>query len=534
LDRTGSLPAACSAESSCNSRLQALIEASPLPIISLDPDGVVMSWSRAAERVFGWSEREAIGRPLPCLPGLDPDELRQMQERIRSARPFSNFEAVRRRKDGSVLEVRVSTAPMHDGAGKLLGIVAVYEDVTTQRETEQALRASEEQLRQAQKMEAIGRLAGGVAHDFNNILTAIQGYAEILASELPPGSPLLEDVREIQATSARAGSLTRQLLAFSRKQAVALEPMDLNETVRETDRMLRRIIGEDIELVLQLAPDLGIIRADTGQVGQVLLNLAVNARDAMPTGGRLSIQTRNVELTGRPGEPRLAPGHYVHLIVTDTGVGMDEATRSRVFEPFFTTKEAGKGTGLGLSMVYGFVQQSRGAIAVDSQPGRGTRFKLWWPRHAALPGRGDEPGAVMGAPRAGHGATILLVEDDEGVRSVARRALHRAGYLVLEAENGDSGMRQVAAHGRQVDLVIVDAVMPGMSGPAFAAEYQRLHPEAAVVIMSGYTEDAANRASLLEQCDAFLEKPFSADRLLAVVTRALRNRRAVSPRSTAV
>jgi PAS domain S-box-containing protein len=508
----------CRSDSQCSKRLQALIEATPLPIVSLDLEGRVVTWSRAAERTFGWSEAETLGQILPCLPEMTPDEVEGLCRRVRSGESFRDFQARRRRKDGTFIDVSVSTAPIHDEDGRFTGMAVVYDDVTERQRTERALRASEEQLRQAQKMEAIGRLAGGVAHDFNNILTAIQSYSEILADDLGTGHASLGDVHEIQAAASRAASLTRQLLTFSRKQNPCLEVIDLNETVRETERMLRRVIGEDIELRSELAGDLARVSADASQMAQVLLNLAVNARDAMPNGGRLGITTRNVEVHHTQSHaPGLSPGGYVCLTVRDTGTGMDPITQSRIFEPFFTTKEAGKGTGLGLSMVYSFVQQSGGTIEVESQPGAGTCFTIWLPRHTSL--RAWHPDPVAPRPAAPIGATIMLVEDDTMVRTIARRTLTRGGYTVLEAGSGRAAMELAARTAGSIDLVIVDTVLPGISGTEFATAFRQLRPDARILMMSGYTEEAANRVLLRDTGDAFLDKPFSSHGLLDAVAR---------------
>jgi two-component system cell cycle sensor histidine kinase/response regulator CckA len=338
-----------------------------------------------------------------------------------------------------------------------------------------------EQLRQAQKMEAVGRLAGGVAHDFNNILTTIQSYAEFLAAELGDETPHLADLREIQKEADRAAGLTRQLLAFSRKQVLESQVLDLNAIVTETERMLRRVIGDDIELVTRLDPELGQIEGDAGHFSQVLLNLAVNARDAMPEGGRLLIETDNVQLDQvYAGEHRGAsPGPHVLLSVSDTGVGMDATTKTHIFEPFFTTKEPGKGTGLGLSMVYGFVQQSGGSIWVYSEPGEGSTFKIYLPQVAER--------AAPASERGGAVATLELA----------------------------------ASHDGPIDLVLTDMVMPEMRGGELAARLRRARPEARLLMMSGYTEEAASRQAILEVGNAFLEKPFTVRRLLVKVQQAL-------------
>jgi CheY-like chemotaxis protein len=372
-------------------------------------------------------------------------------------------------------------------------------------------------------MEAIGRLAGGVAHDFNNILTTIQSYTEFLSTELGPDSPHLGDLKEIEEAAVRAGGLTRQLLAFSRKEVIESHPLNLNEIVAETERMLRRVIGEDIELVTRLEPGLGWFQGDRGQFSQVLMNLAVNARDAMPDGGRLLIETSNVDLDDAYAREHRgsAAGPHILLSISDTGIGMDAAIKSRIFEPFFTTKGPGKGTGLGLSMVYGFVQQSGGSIWVYSEPDEGTTFKIYLPRVADF--LADEA-AILDerASRPSTGvATILLVEDETAVRRVAKRTLAESGYTVLEAANGREALAVAAHHQGPIDLVLTDMVMPEMRGGELATKLREVRPESRLLMMSGYTEEAASRRAILEAGSAFLEKPFTASRLLERVHQVL-------------
>ncbi len=366
------------------------------------------------------------------------------------------------------------------------------------------------ELLQSQKLEAVGRMAGGIAHDFNNLLTAMAGYSELLLDELPAGGSR-ECAEEIRRATERASALTRQLLAFSRRQVLSEEIIDPNQLIRDTSRMLRRLIGTDVELETRLAPDLGAVRADRSQLEQVLLNLAVNARDAMPEGGRLLVETANLELDERApqlGLP-LPPGEYVSLAVADNGVGMDEITRERIFEPFFTTKERGKGTGLGLSTVYGIVRQSGGAIKVSSRKGRGTVFLLALPRVHRRPEVQEPPPVPRDAPR-GH-ETILLVEDDEDVRRLVRRMLERLDYRVIEAREAGEAF-EVAAHwGQPVDLLVTDVVMPNVSGVELGRRMRARDPDLRVLYISGYSEDTTLEARLsASDEEAFLAKPFSA------------------------
>ncbi len=387
-----------------------------------------------------------------------------------------------------------------DGAIEFLSTIA--RDVTE-------IKSLERQLLQAQKMEAIGRLAGGVAHDFNNLLTAITGYTELVLSGLAPDAPQRRDLGEVQKAAERAAALTRQLLAFSRQQVLQPRVLDLNAVVADVEQMLRRVIGEDIGVVVVAGPALWPVRADPGQLGQVLLNLAVNSRDAMPEGGTLTIETANLELDGAYVRRHAAvrPGPYVMLAVSDTGVGMDAEIQARIFEPFFTTKEHGKGTGLGLATVYGIVKQSGGHIWVYSEPGRGTTFKIYLPR-AEDDGERPAPAASTAGP-AGGSETVLLVEDEEGVRTLASRVLAAAGYTVLEARDAGEALAINRRHDGPVALLLTDLVMPGASGTDLAARLAAERPDLKVLYMSGYTGDATVRHQILQPHTAFLEKPFT-------------------------
>ena len=408
--------------------------------------------------------------------------------------------------------VAMTGTPLVGDNEDVVGGVAVLRDVTRQRDLET-------QLSQAQKMEAIGRLAGGVAHDFNNLLVVIQSYAEILREDLQEAKR--GEVDEILAASRRAATLTKQLLAFSRSEPVQPTELRLSDVVTGIEKLLRRIIGEDIELTTDLAPSLGVVRADPGQLDQVILNLAINARDAMQGGGRLGISTQNVSFAAESSNDHvdIPPGEYVMLAVTDTGTGMDAETLRRIFEPFFTTKEVGQGTGLGLATVYGIVQQSGGQIRVYSELGHGTVFKIYFPRldevAVARPPQPSEASLLTGS------GTLLIVEDDSAVRQVAARVLRDRGYTVLEARRPSEARRICAEHGSTIDLLLTDVIMPECTGTDLARELSQLYPHLRVVYMSGYPGGAASRAGVLGPGAAYLEKPFSPVTLIEKVAAAL-------------
>lgn len=379
----------------------------------------------------------------------------------------------------------------------------------------------EEQLQQARKMEAIGRLAGGVAHDFNNLLTVISGYSQLALDRMPADDPVRAYLSQIKGAGDRAASLTRQLLAFSRKQVLEPQVLDLNEVIAGINKMVQRLIGEDVELVTVCFPDLSRVRADPGQIEQVIMNLVVNARDAMPKGGRLTIETANVDLdSDHPGRhPMLPPGHYVMLAVSDTGSGMSAEMKSRIFEPFFTTKEHGKGTGLGLATVYGIVKQSGGFIWVYSEPGKGTTFKIYLP-HTDMPGgkarkSGERPHAANGTE------TILVVEDNESVRNFVYSVLESRGYKLVKASGSEEAVKLIEGHSVPIHLMLTDVVMPRMSGTELAAHLLQHYPEAKVIYMSGYTDNAIVHHGVLEAGTHFLQKPFIPETLAQKIRKVL-------------
>jgi len=442
---------------------------------------------------------------------LDPGEhARLMQEFQRKGR-LDGAEVKWKRRDGGAITVRLSgrAGSTAEELDRVLEVIA--EDITERR-------ALEDQFRQAQKMEAVGRLAGGVAHDFNNLLMVISGYTEVLLEQFKADDPLQPKAQAIQQAADRATTLTRQLLAFSRKQMLELKVVDVNAIVSDMERLLRPLIGETIELTTQLAPNVGHTRADAGQLEQVIMNLMVNAKDAMPSGGKIVIQTSQKDIDpARREHSLIEPGPYVLLTVSDTGAGMDKETQSRIFEPFFTTKEKGKGTGLGLSTVYGIVKQSGGYIFAHSELGRGTTFRIYLPRV-------EDPAEHTGPARSaqvavGGSETVLLVEDEESVRHLVRETLASKGYKVIEAENGEAGLQAAEAHEGTIDLLITDVVMPGISGRELAHRVTASRPEIKVLYLSGYTEDAIIHEGVLEPGAAFLQKPFT----LQVLSRKVRD-----------
>jgi len=618
--------------------LATLIEASPLAIVTFDPEGVVTMWNPAAERIFGWSENEALGTRLPFVPAEKQEEFLALRRRALLGEVFTEPELHRRRADGSPIVVSVSTSPLRRTDGTIYGIMSILMDVTEQKAAEESqarltmavaqagesivitdtrgtiqyvnpaferitgydrmevigrtpsilrsgrhdaafyrnlwetlrrgevwrgtfldkrkdgtlyeedtvispvrdpsgqvvnyvavkrdvtdVRRMEERLRQSQKMEAVGRLAGGVAHDFNNLLTAISGYSDLLIHRLPDYSTLRRDVEEIRKAGDRAAVLTRQLLAFSRRQVLQPKVLDLNAVVTNMEQMLRRLIGEDIELSTDLSPSLSRVKADPGQIEQVIVNLAVNARDAMSDGGRITIATADAELSPAyaAAYSEVRPGPHVLLSVADTGQGMSDETQAHLFEPFFTTKERGIGTGLGLAMVYGIVQQSGGHIRVNSAADRGSTFLIYLPRVEA-PDDGEQGTDRPLLPHPSPGTeTILLAEDEEVVRRLAREILSGNGYKVLEAGDGREALLLSEAYRAEIHLLLTDVVMPKMSGRELTDRIRLQRPDLRILYMSGYTDDAILRHGVLVDGIPFLQKPFTPEELARKVREVL-------------
>jgi two-component system cell cycle sensor histidine kinase/response regulator CckA len=493
---------------------RSLVEDSPFGIFRSTPDGQLLAVNPALVSILGYdSEEELLQKSMATDVYVDPAQRGRLLDEVLKVDSLTG-ESLWRRKDAKTITVRHTARVVRDAEGRVEYFNVLVEDITERRLLEM-------QLRQAQKMEAVGRLAGGVAHDFNNLLTAMLGSADLVLETLAPSAPERDDVKEIRKAALRAGELTRQLLAFSRQQVLAPQVLDLNALVANIEKLLQRLIGEDVELRTALAPDLGAVKADPGQMEQVIANLVVNARDAMPAGGRLTIETANAELDQAYVEQHFPaqPGSYVLLAVSDTGTGMDAETKSHIFEPFFTTKEKGKGTGLGLATVYGVVKQSAGYIWVYSEPGQGTAFKIYLPRVRETPAparRGPAPVARLSGSE-----TVLLVEDDEMVRGLMSRTLTNRGYTVLVASNGAEALPQAESHRGALHLLVTDVVMPGMSGREVAQRVVALRPEVKVLYLSGYTDDAIVRHGMLEPGIAFLQKPFTPDALARKVREVL-------------
>ena len=498
-----------------NETLRALIEATPLAIVAIDPEEKIFKWNAAAERLLGWSKSEVLGRPLPFEAAGKPGERLTLREVLRPGEPVT-LEAIRRKAGGASAELSISAAPLFDDGGKQAGAVAVISDITERKRLE-------EQLRQAQKMEAVGRLAGGVAHDFNNLLTVIVGYNEMLLNSVASDPRARGHAMEIMQAAEKATALTRQLLAFSRRQVAHPALIDIKPVVTHMSNMLGRLIGEDIELVMITDSPLEMVRADPNQIEQIILNLVVNARDAMPDGGRITIETGIAQLGDEYVRTHfdIAPGRYVCISVSDTGYGMTPKVQSHIFEPFFTTKELGEGTGLGLSTIYGIVKQNGGSIWLYSEPGKGSTFKIYLPAVDAVP---EEVTSGCPAVIEGGRETILLVEDENGLREMVEELLQEQGYTVLAAANSYEATQLCSTHRGPVDLLLTDVIMPKTSGQELARRLLGLRRNMRVLYMSGYPAETIVRHGVLKPGAAFLEKPFTPEALAKRVRAALDDR----------
>ena len=495
-------------------RYRDLFENAKDMIYTRDLEGKLTSVNKEMERITGYTREELIG--MNILEIVAPEHRPVVEQFIRD----SNAEASQVTREAELITKDGRRVPVQANVrvicrdGKPVEVEAICRDLSEQKQMQA-------QLWQAQKMEAVGRLAGGVAHDFNNLLNVIGGYSEMLLDEAGKGSTLRHYAEEIRKAADQAASVTRQLLAFSHKQVLQPRVLDLTGLVTDLSKMLRRLIGEDVQLSTVLQPALGLVKADPSQLEQVIMNLAVNSRDAMPQGGRLTIETANVELDEEYTRlhPPCQPGPYVLLAVSDTGVGMNARTRANIFEPFFTTKPLGKGTGLGLSMVYGIVKQSGGYISVYSEPGHGTTFKIYLPRVEATGEFLQERQAVASLPRGPE--TVLVVEDEPAVRELAREFLESSGYQVLDAEGGPAALELVKQYPSPIHVLLTDVIMPKMSGKELVGEVMKLLPKTKILYMSGYTDDIIADHGILEAGTYFLQKPFTRDALASKVRKVL-------------
>jgi PAS domain S-box-containing protein len=498
------------------SRLALIVDSSQDAVIGKNLDGVITHWNKGAERLYGYTSGEVIGKSISILAPKDrTDEIPAILEKIRRGERVEYFESVRVTKSGRPLNVSISVSPIFDTGGAVVGASAIARDITAQKR-------AEDELRQAQKMEAVIRLAAGVAHDFNNILGIITTCADLLREKVATQSKAKEYIDNIRKAAVRGAALTRQFLAFSRRQPAQCQVLDLNERMKEVSKLLRPLMGEDVQISLLPGPTPAIVEADPNQLDQIVMNLAVNALDAMPDGGKLIVETATKELDAAFAELHLPmkPGKYAMLAISDNGCGMDSDTVSHLFEPFIPTQEAGKGTGLGLATVYAIVKQHQGHIWVHSNPGRGTTFKVYLPCADHKIGLATQPDKETLPPRH-EGATVLLVEDEALMRKLTRQTLEEQGYCVLEAADGKSALDLLASNPTRVDLALTDVVMPGMSGPELILRLTESRPSMKIVYMSGYSGELIADHDALQSGITFLNKPFTRAALLKTIHSAL-------------
>src|SRR4051794_1207677 len=494
-------------------RLALIIDSSQDAIIGKNLDGIITHWNQGAEQMYGYSAQEMIGRHISTIGPCDrKDEIDAILTRIRHGQRVEYFESIRVTKDYKKLNVSLSVSPIIDQDGRVVGASTIARNITAQKKIE-------DQLRQSQKMEAVGRLAGGVAHDFNNLLGIVTACSELLSSRVDAeGREYIDNIHE---AAKRGAALTRQLLAFSRRQPANTQLLDLNDRLKEVSKLLRPLMGDDVEVVLLPRSSSAIVEADAGQLDQIVVNLAVNARDAMPKGGKLAIETGvfDFDESFAREHPSMGAGRYVMLAISDNGLGMDDSTQARIFEPFFTTKEIGKGTGLGLATVYGIVKQSGGHIWVYSELGHGTTFKIYLPSAEKKLDSAAEKREDALPPRR-EGVTVLLAEDDVTMRRLTRKMLEQHGYTVIESEDGKDALDAIARSNARVDLTLTDVVMKGMTGPELVLHLIESYPQMRVVYMSGYTGELVSQQGV-DTSIRLLEKPFTRASLLQTLDAAL-------------
>jgi PAS domain S-box-containing protein len=491
-----------------NAWIETILQASPAAMYTLDTEGIVLTWNKGAERMLGWTQEEVVGKLLPAVPEDGLEVFHANRKKILRGEPLLSVELLRQKKDDSPIYVSMSSAPIYGADGAAIGIISIAIDLTPQKKMEAEHTALESQLRQAQKMEAIGQLGGGVAHDFNNILSAIVGYSHLSLMKMSPGDPNRYNIEQILASSERATALTQRLLAFSRKQTVNLARIDLNETIAKFEKFLLHLLREDIELKTTLINRELPVMADRDQMEQVLMNLLTNSRDAMTQGGRIIIETSVVELDqsfikahgfGREGD-------YALLSVTDTGIGIPENIKDKIFEPFFTTKEAGKGTGLGLSMAYGIVKKHEGYITVYSHPGIGTTFNVYLPMARVAAEAEEQKADVQNSVRGGT-ETVLIAEDDASLRTLTANLLRHFGYTVIEAVDGLDAVAKFSANRDSIRLVILDGIMPKMNGKEAWKEIKAFSSGVKAIFVSGYAEDIFTKDGIPDREASFMQKP---------------------------
>jgi len=502
-------------EDNCEALLAEIIHSTDDAVIGKSLDGTITSWNRGAEIMYGYSVDEALGRNIDLI--TPPDhlpELRRDLQAIRRGERVEHHETQRRNRDGTLLDISVTISPIRDRAGNILGASAIGRDITYQKSLERDQLLLESRLRQAERLESLGQLAGGIAHDFNNLLGVILNYATFVKNELDDRNAALEDLEKIRDAADKAAKLTRQLLIFARREVLQLETLNLNDLVVNIEHLLERVIGDNIDLVSHLDDDLWQVTADPGQMEQVLFNLTINARDAMASGGLLTIDTANIDVdeSYAATHPGMKPGRYVRLRVNDTGTGMEQSVLQHVFEPFFTTKPYGEGTGLGLPTVYGIIAQVGGEIQIYSELGIGTTCRVLIPANDTVLTKAETDQAL----RDYRGSeTVLVVEDEDLLRDVTKRILEKHGYEVLVCENGPDAIALVQQHKGDVDLLLTDVFMPGMLGTEVADKIHEIIPELRVLYMSGYAQPVLG--STLHDDVALLEKPYSEEQLLAKV-----------------